>query len=44
MNGEKTMKFLTKSTLLAALLGIAGSAFAQTPGVDMKGVVGYAID
>ena len=38
------MKFLTKSTLLAALLGIAGSAFAQTPGVDMKGVVGYAID
>ncbi len=38
------MKYLTSSTLLAALLGITGSALAQTPGIDTKGVVGYAID
>ncbi|MBK6676113.1 MAG: OmpA family protein [Rhodocyclaceae bacterium] len=38
------MNYLTKSALLAAVLGTAGAAFAQTPGVDMKGTVGYAID
>jgi OOP family OmpA-OmpF porin len=32
------------SILLAALLGISASAFAQTAGIDMKGTVGYAID
>jgi OmpA-OmpF porin, OOP family len=38
------MKLMTKSLLLAALLGIGGSVLAQTPGIDMKDVVGYAID
>ena len=32
------------SILAAALIGSAGSAFAQTPGVDLKGTVGYVID
>ncbi|BAO29788.1 OmpA family protein [Sulfuritalea hydrogenivorans] len=32
------------SLLLATLLGLSASALAQTPGVDMKGTVGYAID
>ena len=32
------------SLLAATLLGIGASAFAQTPGVDMKGTVGYVID
>jgi OmpA-OmpF porin, OOP family len=32
------------SLLLATLLGLSVSAFAQTPGIDMKGTVGYAID
>jgi OOP family OmpA-OmpF porin len=32
------------SLLLATLLGLSMSALAQTPGVDMKGTVGYAID
>lgn len=30
--------------LLAALLGISASAIALTPGIDMKGTIGYAID
>ena len=39
------MKNTTKISLLAAtLLGIGASAYAQTPGVDMKGTVGYVID
>jgi OOP family OmpA-OmpF porin len=39
------MKNTTKLSLLAAtLLGIGASAYAQTPGVDMKGTVGYVID
>jgi OmpA-OmpF porin, OOP family len=38
------MKFMTKSLLLTALLGIGGAALAQTPGIDMKDVIGYAID
>ena len=32
------------SLLLATLLGLSISALAQTPGIDMKGTVGYAID
>ena len=42
--GKKTMKFMTKSLLLTALLGIGGVALAQTPGIDMKDVIGYTID
>lgn len=38
------MKLASKSLLLAALLGISGSALAQTPGIDTKNVVGYNID
>jgi OOP family OmpA-OmpF porin len=39
------MKNTIKLSLLAAtLLGIGASAYAQTPGVDMKGTVGYVID
>lgn len=38
---KKTIKI---SLLAATLLGIGASAFAQTPGVDMKGTVGYVID
>jgi hypothetical protein len=30
--------------LLAALLGVSATAFAQTPGIDTAGTVGYAID
>jgi len=33
-----------KSLLLAAMLGISTAALAQTPGIDTKGTVGYAID
>lgn len=32
------------SMLLAALLGVSAAAFAQTPGIDTTGTVGYAID
>ena len=32
------------SLLLATLLGLSISALAQTPGIDTKGTVGYAID
>ncbi len=32
------------SLLLATLLGLSASAFAQTPGIDMKGTVGYVVD
>ena len=32
------------SLLLVTLLGLSVSAFAQTPGIDLKGSVGYAID
>lgn len=32
------------SILLAALLGVSAAAFAQTPGIDTAGTVGYAID
>ncbi|HQR02986.1 MAG: OmpA family protein [Proteobacteria bacterium] len=38
------MKTAQISLLVAALLGISASAFAQTPGVDLKGTVGYVID
>ncbi|MCX8087555.1 MAG: OmpA family protein [Rhodocyclaceae bacterium] len=38
------MKSAAKPILLAAALGIAATAQAQTPGVDMKGTVGYVID
>ncbi|RTL47448.1 MAG: OmpA family protein [Rhodocyclaceae bacterium] len=38
------MKNVKQSLLLAALLGFAATAFAQTPGVDLKGTVGYVID
>jgi OOP family OmpA-OmpF porin len=32
------------SLLLATLLGLSAAALAQTPGIDMKGTVGYALD
>lgn len=32
------------SMLLAALLGVSAAAFAQTPGIDTAGTVGYVID
>jgi OOP family OmpA-OmpF porin len=32
------------SLLLATILGLSMSALAQTPGIDTKGTVGYAID
>lgn len=38
------MKNVKQSLLIASLLGLSVSAFAQTPGVDMKGNVGYLID
>ncbi|QDX81306.1 hypothetical protein B9N43_08650 [Denitratisoma sp. DHT3] len=38
------MKNAQISALLAVLLGLSASAFAQTPGVDLKGTVGYVID
>ena len=38
------MKNAKQSLLLAALLGFTATAFAQTPGVDLKGTVGYVID
>ena len=39
------IKFTTKNLIAAAaLLGISAAAQAQTPGVDMKGTVGYVID
>lgn len=38
------MKNAQISVLLATLLGLSASAFAQTPGVDLKGTVGYVID
>ena len=34
----------TVSLLVTALLGTSISAFAQTPGIDMAGTVGYVID
>ena len=39
------MKNLTKFLMIAGLaVGIGGNAIAQTPGIDLKGTVGYAID
>jgi OOP family OmpA-OmpF porin len=39
------MNFRTKyPVLIAALIGLSTAAFAQTPGIDTKGSVGYAID
>lgn len=39
------IKFASKKILLTAtLLGITAAAHAQTPGVDLKGTVGYVID
>lgn len=38
------MKNAKQSLLLAALLGFSATVFAQTPGVDLKGTVGYVID
>ncbi|MBI5107566.1 MAG: OmpA family protein [Rhodocyclales bacterium] len=35
---------IKKSLLLTAVLGLSAAAIAQTPGVDLKGTVGYAID
>jgi OOP family OmpA-OmpF porin len=35
---------IKKSLLLTAMLGLSAAAIAQTPGVDLKGTVGYAID
>ncbi|MDP1654131.1 MAG: OmpA family protein [Rhodocyclaceae bacterium] len=39
------IKLVTKNVLLAAMLvGIGAAAQAQTPGIDLKGTVGYVID
>lgn len=38
------MNLAPKSLLLASLIALGGSALAQTPGVDMNGVVGYNIN
>ncbi len=39
------IKFTTKNLIAAAaLIGIGAAAQAQTPGIDMKGTVGYVID
>jgi OmpA-OmpF porin, OOP family len=39
------IKFASKKILLAAtLLGVGAAVQAQTPGIDMKGTVGYVID
>lgn len=39
------IKLVTKNILLtAALVGIGAAAQAQTPGVDLKGTVGYVVD
>lgn len=39
------IKFTTKKLIVAAaLIGIGAAAQAQTPGVDLKGTVGYVID
>jgi OOP family OmpA-OmpF porin len=39
------IKLASKKILLtAALLGVAAAAQAQTPGIDLKGAVGYVID
>jgi OOP family OmpA-OmpF porin len=36
--------FAQKTVLIAAMSVVAATAFAQTPGVDLKGTVGYVID
>lgn len=38
------MKSIKHSLLIAALVGTSISAMAQTPGVHLKGEVGYVID
>lgn len=38
------MKNVTKILMLSGMLGIAANAVAQTPGIDMKDTIGYAID
>jgi OOP family OmpA-OmpF porin len=38
------INYAKHSLLLATLLGLSVSAIAQTPGIDTKGTVGYAID
>jgi OmpA-OmpF porin, OOP family len=38
------IKLVTKNVLLAAMLVGTGAAQALTPGVDLKGTVGYVID
>jgi OOP family OmpA-OmpF porin len=38
------MKNFAKITLVAGLVGITSQAIAQTPGIDLKDNVGYAID
>ena len=38
------MRSIKFSVLATALLGVASAAVAQTPGIDTKGTVGYAID
>ena len=42
--GENMINNAKHSLLLATLLGLSMSALAQTPGIDTKGTVGYAID
>jgi OOP family OmpA-OmpF porin len=38
------IKLVTKNLLLASVLVGIGAAHAQTPGIDLKGTVGYVID
>jgi OOP family OmpA-OmpF porin len=40
----KNMKNIAKFLMIAGLAGIGSNAIAQTPGVDLKDTVGYAID
>jgi OOP family OmpA-OmpF porin len=40
----KKMKNIAKFLMIAGVVGVASSAIAQTPGIDMKDTIGYAID
>ena len=40
----KKMKNIAKFLMVAGVVGVASSAIAQTPGIDMKDTIGYAID
>ncbi len=38
------MKNIAKFLMVAGFVGVASSAIAQTPGIDLKDTVGYAVD